>query len=336
MPVGDVALDWLGRWLGGPAGRAPGAAATSRRSRGGPLFLGDRGRRLARQQAWAAVKRRGRAAGLGGPRQPAHAAPLVRDAPARGRRRPAHRPGVARTCEYHHDAALHAPDRRADPGRLRSGPSAGLRGRHGTDELRGHAALDGRADHPSREAALVRLRVGRPLHDPRGRPRGRSCSGSAGPRPDGITGRPPVRPRLGRRRDRSSRGLVGPRLDDAALPQPGVRHHQPAGHPGRGRPQQALGRQLAREDQRRGPDAVGLRPDVRLRRPRRPDRGRESASTQFRMLRGPIDVQEGDARREARARGRHGAPELAAAPAAQAGGARSVHRRGRRPTRARP
>jgi integrase/recombinase XerD len=32
----------------------------------GPLFLGDRGRRLARQQAWAAVKRAADRAGLGG------------------------------------------------------------------------------------------------------------------------------------------------------------------------------------------------------------------------------------------------------------------------------
>ena len=34
--------------------------------RGGPLFLGDRGRRLARQPAWAAVAGAARRAGLGG------------------------------------------------------------------------------------------------------------------------------------------------------------------------------------------------------------------------------------------------------------------------------
>jgi integrase/recombinase XerD len=33
--------------------------------RGGPLFLGDRGRRLARQQAWAAVNAAAERAGLG-------------------------------------------------------------------------------------------------------------------------------------------------------------------------------------------------------------------------------------------------------------------------------
>ena len=44
-------------------------------------------------------------------------------------------------------------------------------------------------------------------------------------------------------------------------------------------------RQLAREDQRRGADPVDLRADVRLRRPRHPDRGRERRSTSIRMLR---------------------------------------------------
>ena len=64
VPLGDVALDWLGRWIGGPRGAllALGRAAPDR---GGPLFLGDRGRRLARQQAWAAVKGAASRAGLG-------------------------------------------------------------------------------------------------------------------------------------------------------------------------------------------------------------------------------------------------------------------------------
>ena len=63
VPVGEIALDWLGRWIAGPR------AALLARShvtpmRGGPLFLGDRGGRLARQQAWAAVKRAASRAGL--------------------------------------------------------------------------------------------------------------------------------------------------------------------------------------------------------------------------------------------------------------------------------
>ena len=63
VPVGDVALDWLGRWMRGPrvALLAIGHVAPLR---GGPLFLGDRGGRLARQQAWAAVKRAASRAGL--------------------------------------------------------------------------------------------------------------------------------------------------------------------------------------------------------------------------------------------------------------------------------
>jgi integrase/recombinase XerD len=63
VPVGDVALDWLGRWMRGPrvALLATGHVTPLR---GGPLFLGDRGGRLARQQAWAAVKRAAARAGL--------------------------------------------------------------------------------------------------------------------------------------------------------------------------------------------------------------------------------------------------------------------------------
>ncbi len=63
VPVGDVALDWLARWLAGPRASllALGHVAPAR---GGPLFLGDRGGRLARQQAWAAVKRACSRAGL--------------------------------------------------------------------------------------------------------------------------------------------------------------------------------------------------------------------------------------------------------------------------------
>ena len=63
VPVGDVCLDWIGRWIDGPRAAllATGPAVTGR---GGPLFVGDRGRRLARQQAWSVVKRASARAGL--------------------------------------------------------------------------------------------------------------------------------------------------------------------------------------------------------------------------------------------------------------------------------
>jgi integrase/recombinase XerD len=63
VPVGDVALTVLERWIAGPR-VALLAAGHVEPIRGGPLFLGDRGRRLARQQAWAAVKRAAATAGL--------------------------------------------------------------------------------------------------------------------------------------------------------------------------------------------------------------------------------------------------------------------------------
>jgi len=63
VPVGDVALDWTARWIDGPRVRLL-ALGHVVPARGGPLFLGDRGRRLARQQAWAAVKRAASRAGL--------------------------------------------------------------------------------------------------------------------------------------------------------------------------------------------------------------------------------------------------------------------------------
>ena len=64
VPVGEVALDAIRAWLGGP--RPPLVAEHHVQPiRGGPLFLGRSGRRLARQQAWLIVKRAAAAAGLG-------------------------------------------------------------------------------------------------------------------------------------------------------------------------------------------------------------------------------------------------------------------------------
>ncbi len=63
VPVGDIALDWLVRWL--DEGRPTLLALHHVEPlRGGPLFLGDRGGRLARQQAFAIVRAAARRAGL--------------------------------------------------------------------------------------------------------------------------------------------------------------------------------------------------------------------------------------------------------------------------------
>src|SRR4029079_8554430 len=53
VPIGEVSIDHLSDWILGPRAvliQAHHVAPV----RGGPLFLGERGRRLARQQAWAA------------------------------------------------------------------------------------------------------------------------------------------------------------------------------------------------------------------------------------------------------------------------------------------
>jgi integrase/recombinase XerD len=63
VPVGEIALDWLARWM---SEERPGLLAIRHvePARGGPLFLGDRGGRLARQQAFALVRAAARRAGL--------------------------------------------------------------------------------------------------------------------------------------------------------------------------------------------------------------------------------------------------------------------------------
>ena len=65
VPIGEISIDHLGAWLDGPR-----PALLARHhvepARGGPLFLGDRGGRLARQQAWSAVTAAADLAGLGG------------------------------------------------------------------------------------------------------------------------------------------------------------------------------------------------------------------------------------------------------------------------------
>ena len=65
VPIGEISIDHLSAWLDGPR---PALLARHHVEpvRGGPLFLGDRGRRLARQQAWSAVNAAADRAGLSG------------------------------------------------------------------------------------------------------------------------------------------------------------------------------------------------------------------------------------------------------------------------------
>jgi len=63
VPVGEVAIEALMAWLDGPRAALV-AAHHVAPIRGGPVFVGDRGQRLARQQAWAAVRRASAAAGI--------------------------------------------------------------------------------------------------------------------------------------------------------------------------------------------------------------------------------------------------------------------------------
>ena len=64
VPVGEVAIEALRAWLNGPRGILV-QQHHVQPVRGGPLFIGRTGRRLARQQAWSIVKRAAAAAGLG-------------------------------------------------------------------------------------------------------------------------------------------------------------------------------------------------------------------------------------------------------------------------------
>jgi integrase/recombinase XerD len=63
VPVGEIAIAWLRRYIDGPRVRWL-AIAHVEPIRGGPLFVTERGRRLARQQAWSVVKRAATMAGL--------------------------------------------------------------------------------------------------------------------------------------------------------------------------------------------------------------------------------------------------------------------------------
>ena len=282
MPVGEVALEWLNRWID-EAGRRCLAARHHVEPRPRRPAVPGRPRPAARprQQAWARSSSapRGRA-GLAERGQPAHPAALVRDPSARGRGRPARRPGVARACEYQHDAAVHPSDRGADPRGLRSGPSPGLR-REDSPWPATRTDCSRTASHPAADPpALVRRSSTARIAFwalVLARRSAASCSADV-PSWEVFNWITLISAR-GRPR-RSWIALVatayGWSVQDYIVTNRRVIKVE-------GILNKRLGRQLAREDQRRGARAEPLRADLRLRRPRHPDR-RGHGGRRFRML----------------------------------------------------
>ena len=72
VPIGDAAADAIGWWLadardhllGARADRADRADRRAPPARGGPLFVGARGARMSRMEAWRAIRRAATAAGI--------------------------------------------------------------------------------------------------------------------------------------------------------------------------------------------------------------------------------------------------------------------------------
>ena len=118
VPLGRSAADALRRYL------SRGRPFLDKRHRP-ELFLNAKGGPLTRAGAFLILRRLAEKAGLE-PTQdpPAPAPPLVRHAPARGRRRPTERPGDARPRRSRHDRALHARDRPQAPRGVLLGPPA--------------------------------------------------------------------------------------------------------------------------------------------------------------------------------------------------------------------
>ena len=256
VPVGDVALDWLGRWIDGAARPAARACTHVAPLRGGPLFLGDRGGRLARQQACAIV--RGAAAAARGS---ANGSRRTRCA-TRSRRtcsRAAPTCGSSRSC-----SGMRVSPR---PSSTRTSPASGS-GRSTRGPIRGP---DRRSSRPmatptgSWRPASEPLRTRAPaLVRPRSRtPSTRSCVADRGApaRPErrrSSTATAALRQLLGwvvagprRRRPRLVRlaGAASGRTRSTSLTNRRVIQAE-------GVLNKTVGGQLAREDQRRGPDRV--------------------------------------------------------------------------------
>ena len=167
---GSCACTRQGRQGADRAGRPPRrprrSAATSRaaaryleRRQRPELFLNAKGGPLTRAGAFLILRR---LAGEGGPRArarpPAPAAALLRDAPARGRRRPPERAGDARPRRPRDDRALHARLRPATPRGVLPGASARRREAFGGEP--------NRQGRPNRTERLSTLLLARPRRRP--------------------------------------------------------------------------------------------------------------------------------------------------------------------------
>ena len=120
VPVGVPALRAVTRWLA--AGRPALATAAS----GPALFLGVRGGRLDPRTARRIVHERTARGGSDPGYRPARHPPQRGDPPARGRRRPAQRPGDPRSFLARDHPDLYARVDRAPQVQLSPGPSPGL------------------------------------------------------------------------------------------------------------------------------------------------------------------------------------------------------------------
>ena len=173
VPVGAQALDWVRRYLddGAPAARE--ARRTPPRSFSTDPAAPCRVRRC------GVLKKSARRAGVRAAAvSPAHAAPLLREPPARARRRPALGAGHAGTCRHLDHADLHAPvvERgprhvpQVSPARAEGGLIRGEGGRR----LSAGGAARGRPRPPPRHRGPAATRPGRARArgvPPRRRPR---------------------------------------------------------------------------------------------------------------------------------------------------------------------
>ena len=120
VPFNTATADAIRAWLKDRAGvrrsvqgEEKGQKEEGARGASAPLFLNYRGGRLSTRSVDRLVRRYVARVRREVRHQPARAAPLIRDAPALARRRPARDPGTARPRAPQHHAAVHARERGA-------------------------------------------------------------------------------------------------------------------------------------------------------------------------------------------------------------------------------